>query len=117
MNNTLKSFRCLTCFSVTELSLTCVIVKLRDMCSYVTAAYGNEDSSSINEQPLRVLPALLHAWLRRHYSTRWVETMSILQRIFFPKIRDYYGSGWVDGSRSHSFFLIENRPKIALNQY
>ena len=32
------------------------------------------------------------------------------------KIRDYYVSGWVGESRSHSEFFLENHPKIALNQ-
>ena len=31
------------------------------------------------------------------------------------KIRDYYGSGW-EGPGLSDFF-VENRPKIALNQY
>ncbi len=32
-----------------------------------------------------------------------------------PKIRVYYGSGWVGGS--HSEFFWENHPKIAVKQY
>ena len=32
------------------------------------------------------------------------------------KIRDYYGSGWV-GPGLTGIFWLENRPKIALNQY
>ena len=32
-----------------------------------------------------------------------------------PKIRDYYGSGWV-GTDLSDFVVVENRPKIALNQ-
>ena len=35
----------------------------------------------------------------------------------FPKIQDYYGSGWVGGSRSLGIFCLKNHPKIALNQY
>ena len=33
-----------------------------------------------------------------------------------PKIRNYYGSGWVGPGLTRNLFL-ENRPKIALNQY
>ena len=34
------------------------------------------------------------------------------------KIRDYYGSGWVGpGLTRNFFFLVENRPKVALNQW
>ena len=34
-----------------------------------------------------------------------------------PKIRDYYGSGWVGPGLTQNFFCVENHPKIALNQY
>ena len=35
-----------------------------------------------------------------------------------PKIRDYYGSGWVGWVQvSLGIFFVENHPKIALNQY
>ena len=105
-----------------------VTVKMFDMCPCVTAAHGNEDSSSINEQPLRVLPALLHARLRGHYSTRWVETMSNhihvkttskgLCKEFFPQKSEITMEvgGWV-GPALTRIFVVENRPKIALNQY
>ena len=33
-----------------------------------------------------------------------------------PKIRGYYGSGWVGPGLTRNFF-VENRPKISLNQY
>ena len=32
-----------------------------------------------------------------------------------PKIRDYYGSGWVGPGLTRILF-VENRPKIAINQ-
>ena len=32
-------------------------------------------------------------------------------------IRDYYRSGWVGPGLTRNFFSLENRPKIALNQY
>ncbi len=34
-----------------------------------------------------------------------------------PKIRDYYGSGWVGPGLTRIFFCVENHPKTALNQY
>ena len=34
-----------------------------------------------------------------------------------PKIRDYYGSGWVGPGLTRNFVCVENHPKIALNQY
>ena len=36
-----------------------------------------------------------------------------------PKIRDYYGSGWVGPglTRDFLFFILENHSNIALNQY
>ena len=40
--------------------------------------------------------------------------LGALQRKQIPKIRDYYGSGWV-GLGLTRIFCLENRPKIALN--
>ena len=41
-----------------------------------------------------------------------------MQRKKIPKIRDYYGSGWVGPGLTRNFlFFVENHPKIALNQY
>ena len=41
-----------------------------------------------------------------------------LQRKKIPKIRDYYGSGWVVGpGLTRIFFFWENRPKIPQNDY
>ncbi len=34
-----------------------------------------------------------------------------------PKIRDYYGSGWVGPGLTRNFVCVENHPKTALNQY
>ena len=35
-----------------------------------------------------------------------------------PKIRDYYGSGWVGpGLTRNCYFFLENRPKISINQW
>ena len=45
-----------------------------------------------------------------------VFNLGALQRIFFQKIRDYYGSGWVGPGLILNFFFFLNRPKIALNQ-
>ena len=42
-------------------------------------------------------------------------TKGFCKDFFSPKVRVYYGSGWV-GSGLTLIFL-ENRPKIALNQY
>ena len=43
--------------------------------------------------------------------------LGALQRKKIQKIRDYYGSGWVGPGLTRNFCLLENRPKIALNQY
>ena len=37
------------------------------------------------------------------------------KEFFSPKIRDYYGSGWVGPGVTRNF-LLENRPKISLKQ-
>ena len=42
--------------------------------------------------------------------------LGTLQRKKIQKIRDYYGSGWVGPGLTRNFF-VENRTKIALNQY
>ena len=42
-------------------------------------------------------------------------TYGLCKEKTIPKIRDYYGSGWVGPGLTRIFFL--NRPKIALNQY
>ena len=42
-------------------------------------------------------------------------TKGLCKDFFSPKIRDYYGSGWVGPGLTRIFW--ENRPKIALNQY
>ena len=33
------------------------------------------------------------------------------------EIRPYYGSGWVGAGLTRNVFVLENHPKIALNQY
>ena len=41
----------------------------------------------------------------------------LCKEFFSPKIRDYYGSGWVGPGPTGNFLCVENRPKIALNQW
>ena len=43
--------------------------------------------------------------------------LGAVQRIFSPKIRDYYGSGRESPGVTLHFFFLENHAKIALNQY
>ena len=47
-----------------------------------------------------------------------VAGLGALQRIFFTKIRDYYGSGWVGPGLSRNFVVVEkssqNSPKPVL---
>ena len=70
-----------------------------------------------------------HNGIRRNYSTTNHPYPNIIIHIYLgahgsrgsaktknPKIRDYYGSGWVGLSLSEFCFFMENRPKIALNQ-
>ena len=45
-----------------------------------------------------------------------VQQTRLVRGLAKTKIRDYYGSGWVDLGFTRIFFL-ENLPKIALNQY
>ena len=44
------------------------------------------------------------------------QTKGLGKEFFFPKIRDYYGSGWVGPGLTRNFFG-GNHPKVTLNQY
>ena len=41
-------------------------------------------------------------------------TKGICKEKQIPKIRDYYGSGWVGPGLTRNFVCVENRPKIRL---
>ena len=43
--------------------------------------------------------------------------LGAVQRKNIPKIRDYYGSGWVGPGLTWNFLFFENHPKVPLNQY
>ena len=48
--------------------------------------------------------------------TTSIEDILLCKERKIPKIRDYYGSGWVSPGLTWNFFLLANRPKIVLNQ-
>ena len=43
-----------------------------------------------------------------------IRSLGALQRKIIPKIRDYYGSGWVGPGVILNFFFLENSPKPVL---